>query len=299
MSISSRLIYWLRGALNTLRLVRQSTLAFSGLCIVSALAFIAITAPYIVPYPEDIGAIVHPSLINKPPSLAHPFGTDWFGRDLLTRCLYAARVSLSASLIVVLAGVCIGTIIGLIAGYFGGIVDEVLMRVTDAFLSIPSLILAIAIAAVLGHGITNAIIALSVTWWPWYARLVRGEVINIRNEVYILAARAMGASSWYIMFRHILPNIAGPILVNASMDMGFAILAIASLGFIGLGAVPPTPEWGSMISAALQYGLDYWWELVFPGLMIFIAVLGFNLLGDGLRDLLDPRFRTGRGVPRI
>lgn len=296
---SSKFKYWIHETKLALRLIKSSPLSLAGTIIILALTIIAIIAPHIIPYPEDIGAIAHPEKLHQPPSLEHPFGTDEMGRDVFSRCIYGTRISLFAGALVVLIGLTVGTIIGLVAGYFGGLVDDILMRITDAFLSIPSLVLAIAIAATLGPGLMNAIIALAATWWPWYARLVRSGVLSVKNELYVLAAKAAGASSWYIMIKHILINAIAPAIINASMDLGFAILAIAALGFLGLGARPPTPEWGSMISIARKYLPEYWWETLFPGLMIFLAVLGFNLLGDGLRDIMDPRFRRGRGVWRI
>jgi peptide/nickel transport system permease protein len=275
----------------------------AGLVITLTLTFIAISvsvAPdYILPYPEDIGAVVHPDRIHAPPSLEHPFGCDEMGRDILTRVLYGTKISFMAAASVVALGMLIGIAVGLPAGYVGGRLDNILMRLTDAFLSIPSIVLALAIAAALGRGLWNAVIALAVTWWPWYARLVRSVALSVKNEEYVIAAKIMGASSVYIMFKHVLPSALGPLLVNATLDLGFAILAIAALGFLGLGARPPTPEWGTMISVARQYLPAMWWEATFPGLMIFISVLGFNLLGDGLRDALDPRLRRGVSLWRV
>ncbi len=285
-----------------LYLIRRSPLTLAGLGIIGTMTIIALIcaiAPWILPYPEDIGAVAHPELMHCPPSWQHPFGCDEMGRDILTRVLYGTKVSLFAGALVVAIGLSVGTLIGLIAGYIGGIVDDVLMRITDAFLSIPSLILALAIAATLGRGLWNAIIALAIAWWPWYARLVRSTTLAIKNELFVIAARVTGARPIYIMIRHILPNALGPAIINATLDLGFAILAIAALGFLGLGARPPTPEWGLMINIARRYLPEMWWEATFPGLMIFLAVLGFNLLGDGLRDLLDPKFRRGARVWRI
>ncbi len=283
-------------------LLKRSPLTLAGLIIIGTLSVIALIctiAPQILPYPEDIGSATHPELLHCPPSPEHPFGCDYLGRDVLTRVIYGTKISLYAGALVVLLGLSLGTLIGLIAGYVGGIVDDVLMRITDAFLSIPGLVLALAIAATLGRGLMNAIIALAVTWWPWYARLVRSCTLAVKNELFVLAARIMGARSIVIMLKHILPNALGPAIINATLDLGFAILALASLGFLGLGATPPTPEWGAMISEARKYLPNMWWEATFPGLMIFLAVLGFNLLGDGLRDLLDPKFRRGARVWRI
>ena len=190
-----------------------------------------------------------------------------------------------------LVGSIIGALVGGIAGFAGGWLDEALMRFTDLMLTIPSLILAMAIAAALGPGLANMVVAIALSWWPGYARLVRGEVIARKEETYVLAARALGASPARLLLRHVLPNILSPVIVKMSLDMGFAILTVASLGFVGIGVKPPTPEWGSLLSLARGYLPDYWWTAIFPGLAIFLAVFGFNLLGDGLRDVLDPRAR--------
>ena len=201
------------------------------------------------------------------------------------------RVSLFAALAVVMLGALVGTIVGAVAGYFGGWTDEILMRLADLKLTIPGLILAMAVAAALGPGIFNMIIAIALSWWPGYARLVRGEVIAKKEELFVTAALALGAGSVRILRRHILPNVMTPVIVKMSLDMGFAILTVASLGFIGIGVKPPTPEWGSLLSVARNYMPDYWWTAIFPGLAIFVAVFGFNLLGDGLRDVFDPKAR--------
>ena len=188
-------------------------------------------------------------------------------------------------------GALVGTIVGAVAGYFGGWTDEILMRLADLKLTIPGLILAMAVAAALGPGIFNMIIAIALSWWPGYARLVRGEVMAKKEEMFVTAALALGAGSARILRRHILPNMMTPVIVKMSLDMGFAILTVASLGFIGIGVKPPTPEWGSLLSVARNYMPDYWWTAIFPGLAIFVAVFGFNLLGDGLRDVFDPKAR--------
>jgi peptide/nickel transport system permease protein len=203
----------------------------------------------------------------------------------------AARVSLLAGLAVVVIGTLVGLLVGAVAGFAGGWIDEALMRVTDLMLTIPSLILAMAIAAALGPGLVNMVIAISLSWWPGYARLVRGEVLARKEEVYVLAARALGASPARVLLRHVLPNILSPVIVKMSLDMGFAILTVAALGFIGIGVRPPTPEWGMQLAVARSYMPDFWWTAIFPGLAIFLAVYGFNLLGDGLRDVLDPKAR--------
>nr|WP_277817293.1 ABC transporter permease [Pseudoroseomonas aerophila] len=192
---------------------------------------------------------------------------------------------------VVIVGAAFGVFVGAIAGFLGGWVDEVLMRLADLKLTVPGLILAMAVAAALGPGIVNMVFAIALSWWPGYARLVRGEVMAKREETFVLASRAMGAGTNRLLWKHILPNIMSPIIVKMSLDMGFAILTVASLGFIGIGVKPPTPEWGSLLSVARVNMPDYWWTAIFPGLAIFMAVFGFNLLGDGLRDLLDPKAR--------
>jgi peptide/nickel transport system permease protein len=226
-----------------------------------------------------------------PPSAAHWFGTDEVGNDILTRLLIGTRLSLEIAVIITGVATIVGVPLGILAGFRGGWTREIIMRVTDVFLSVPALVLAIAIVAALGIGIVNAIIALSLVWWPGYVRLVESKTLSLKGEAYVEAARLAGASTARILFSHILPNCLSPILVKASMDMGMAILAAASLGFIGLGAQPPTPEWGAMISIGRNYLPTWWWYATFPGLAIYLTVLGFNLMGDGLRDVFDPKSR--------
>ena len=225
------------------------------------------------------------------PSLAHPFGTNELGQDVFSLVLAGTRVSVLAGLAVVVLGSFVGLVVGAIAGYAGGWTDEILMRLSDLKLTVPGLILAMAVSAALGPGILNMVVAISLSWWPGYARLVRGEVMAKKEEMFVTAARAIGAGPGRILFRHILPNVMTPVIVKMSLDMGFAILTVASLGFIGIGVKPPTPEWGSLLSVARGYMPDFWWTAIFPGFAIFIAVFGFNLLGDGLRDVFDPRAR--------
>jgi peptide/nickel transport system permease protein len=252
---------------------------------------VAAFGPWLVPYPEDATGATHLDHKLAAPSAAHWFGTDEVGNDVYTRVVLGARVSLQVGLIITLVAAGIGVPLGVIAGYLGGLGGEVIMRVTDLFLAVPGLVLALAIVGALGPGIVNAMIALSLVWWPGYVRLVEGKALSLRSEVFVEAARAVGTGRLRIVLVHILPNCLSPIVVKASMDMGLAILAAASLGFIGLGAQPPIPEWGAMISHGRNYLPTWWWYSAFPGLFIYLTVLGFNLLGDGLRDMLDPKSR--------
>jgi peptide/nickel transport system permease protein len=270
---------------------RQSGLSMLGAALVLAVLVIAVIGPWIAPFPEHVAGGVDTANRFRPPSLAHPFGTNELGQDVLSLVLAGTRVSVLAGLGVVLIGTVVGTLVGAVAGFVGGWADEILMRLADLKLVVPGLILAMAVAAALGPGLFNMVIAIALSWWPGYARLVRGEVIARKEEVYVTAARAMGASPARVLFRHVLPNIVSPIVVKMSLDMGFAILTVASLGFIGIGVRPPTPEWGTLLSVSRSYMPDFWWTAVFPGLAMFVAIFGFNLLGDGLRDVLDPRAR--------
>jgi peptide/nickel transport system permease protein len=265
--------------------------AMFGLVLVLFFFTIAAIGPWIVPYPEDAAGAVHMDQKLLPPSAEHLFGTNEVGNDIFTRVVLGTRLTLKIALIVTGVAVLIGVPLGMVAGYVGGWVQEVIMRITDIFLGVPGLILAIAIVGALGPGITNAMLALSLVWWPGYVRLVQAKTLSLKNEIYVDAARSMGAGPLRIVFIHILPNCTSPIIVKASMDMGMAILGATSLGFLGLGAQPPEPEWGAMISIARSYLPDWWWYSFFPGAAIFITVMGFNLLGDGLRDILDPRHR--------
>lgn len=269
----------------------QSGLSILGAGIVVLVVVFAIFGPWLAPYPEHVAGGVNTALRFQPPSLAHPFGTNELGQDMLSLVLAGTQVSVLAGLGVVVIGTLVGTLVGAIAGYAGGWTDEILMRLCDLKLTIPGLILAMAVAAALGPGMLNMVIAISLSWWPGYARLVRGEVIAKKEESFVTAARAIGASPARILVRHILPNIVSPVVVKMSLDMGFAILTVASLGFIGIGLRPPTPEWGTLLSISRSYMPDFWWTAMFPGLAMFVTVFGFNLLGDGLRDVLDPRAR--------
>ncbi len=269
--------------------IRHHPLALAGMIITIVLIATAVFAPYIAPYdPYDI---VQEDRL-EPPSFRHPFGTDDNGRDIFSRVIWGSRLSLAAVGVVLIVACSIGIFVGSIAGYLGGKVDEILMRVTDMFLAFPAMILAMVIASALGPSLLNAMIAIAVVWWPWYARLLRGQILYLKNQEYVEAARALGASNRRILLKYILPNCTAPIIVQATLDSGYAILTTASLSFIGVGALAPTPEWGSMISIGRSFILAQWWFPTFPGLAIFLAVAGFNLLGDGLRDILDPRLNT-------
>jgi len=218
-------------------------------------------------------------------------GTDELGRDIFSRVLYGGRVSVATAIIAVSISLLIGVPLGAVAGAYGGKIDNLIMRITDVFLSFPPLLLAIALVAVMGAGLTNAILAISVSWWPWYTRLVRGQAISVKERVFVQAAETIGTPKSKIIFKHILPNCISPTIVQASMDMGGVILTVASLSFLGLGAKAPLPEWGLMISTGRTFFPDKWWYCIFPGLAIFITVLCFNLLGDAIREILDPKTR--------
>lgn len=283
----ARVDAWRRGFYR----LRQSWLSLLGLSLVVLLLFVAAAGNWIAPYPEHLSGGIDTAMRFKPPSWQHIMGTNELGQDVWSLVLGGARISLFAGVAVVVLAAVVGTILGAVAGYLGGWTDELLMRLADLKLTLPGLILAMAVAAALGAGTMNMIFAIALSWWPGFARLARGEVLSRREEVYVLAARALGAGPVRIMWRHILPNIVSPIIVKMSLDVGFAVLTVASLGFVGIGVKPPTPEWGQMLSTARGYLPDFWWTAIFPGAAIFLAVLSFNLLGDGLRDVLDPKSR--------
>jgi peptide/nickel transport system permease protein len=237
-----------------------------------------------------------PNLIDRlePPSTSHLMGTDHLGRDIFSRVLAGTHIALEVALIVLAIALVVGIVVGLAAGLAGGLVDEVLMRLTDLFLAFPALILAAAITFTLGASLQTTMVALATVYWPWYARIARGQVLSLREREFILAARTMGASRIRLMFRTLLPNVAPILLVQATLDVGYVMLSTAGLSFLGLGAQPPTPEWGSTILASLPYQPDAWWYAAFPGLTLAVTALGFNLVGDGLRDWLDPLLRSFR-----
>jgi len=274
-----------------MHLVRRSPLTIVGIAIIMMLLTIAIFAPYLAPYPEDAAETVHHDRILLPPSEEHIFGTDDLGRDIFSRVLFGARISLLVGIIVIVVSTGIGIPLGAVAGLVKGKFDDFIMRTTDIFMAFPPFVLAMVVTAALGPSITNAMIAIAVTWWPWYTRLVRAQTLSIREQPYIEACMAMGLPRARLILRHILPNCLGPVFVQATLDLGYTILTAAALSFLGLGARVPTPEWGLMISLGRKYLPDWWWYATFPGLAIMTTVLGFNLLGDGLRDILDPRIR--------
>lgn len=269
------------------RLLRRKGALF-GLVVITLFIAMAVFAPLIARYDPTAQSY---SLIRRPPSDLHWFGTDELGRDLLTRIIYGARASLLAGVISVSIALGIGVPIGLCAGYLGGLVDAVLSRITDAMLACPYLIFAIALAFLLGPSLSNAMIAIGIATTPIFVRLTRGLVFSVKVEVYIEGARMVGNPGWRIALRHILPNILPSLLVQATLSIATAIIAEASLSFIGLGQQPPAPSWGSMLNAAQRFLVNAPWMAVWPGLAIFLTVLSFNLLGDGLRDALDPRER--------
>ena len=266
--------------------LRRSPLSMIGLSITLGLILLAIFAPQIAPYPKDVDTI-HFERAFHPPSREFLFGTDEVGRDVLSRVIFGARISLSVGIAVLTIALVIGVPLGLIAGYVGGPLNTAIMRTTDVFLAIPPLVLALAVSAVLTPTLQNSIIAIAFGWWPWYTRLVQGQVLSIKEETFVEACRSAGASPWYIAFKEILPNILSILVVKVTLDIGYAILTGAVLGFLGLGVRPPTPEWGTMASNGRLHLPARWWMTTFSGLAIFVTVLGFNLLGDGLRDALD------------
>ncbi|MFO1303811.1 MAG: ABC transporter permease [Burkholderiales bacterium] len=266
---------------------RRYGLAAVGAGIIVLWILLALLAPWIAPYKPDVVDVTQRLL---PPSPAHWLGTDALGRDVLSRLLYGGRVSLFVSIAVVLLGAAFGVIVGGVAAYSGRWIENALMRFTDLVLCFPPIILAMAIAAALGIGTVNTMIAMLVVWWPKFARLARGLVLVQRNQEYVEAAHVIGYGPGRVLFKHIMPNALGPLIVLVTLDVGHAIIVFAGLSFLGLGVVPPTPEWGAMVSEGREL-VEQWWCATFPGLAIFSVVMGFNFLGDGIRDWLDPRAR--------
>ena len=274
-----------------LKLILKNPLTAIGLFIIILSAIVALFPQQIAPYPDQGRGASDLNSRLLSPSLQHLCGTDNLGRDILSRIVYGTRISLRAAVLVIAIVVAIGVPLGILAGYYGGRIDQLIMRVADMILAFPSLLLAISIVAAIGPSLTNAMIAISIPWWPWYTRLARSQAISLRERQFVEAARAVGMSNIRIMFRHILPNCLSPIIVQASLDMGYVILSLAGLGFLGMGTQPPMADWGVMVSAGRDFFLNQWWYSTFPGLAIFITVLAFNILGDGLREALDPRTR--------
>ncbi len=266
---------------------RRNPLAMIGLFISLTLIFMSIFAPLLAPYDPIVQSL--PDRLLPPLTPGHWMGTDDFGRDIYSRLLYGSRITLYIVLLVILTAPVVGLIIGTVAGYFGGWVDAVLMRITDIFLAFPKLILALALVAVLGPGMVNAVLAIAITSWPPYARVARAETLTVRNSDYIAGTRLQGASALRLIWGHVMPMCLPSVIIRVTLDMAGVILTAAGLGFLGLGVQPPLPEWGLMISAGRKFLFEQWWVATMPGLAIFIVSLGFNLLGDGLRDVLDPR----------
>jgi peptide/nickel transport system permease protein len=278
----------IREFLFTLKLLSRNPSAVAGFVIITSMVLIALASPLIAPYNP-----IRISLSERlsPPSLTHLFGTDEMGRDILSRVMYGARISLRIGVLVIAIAGGLGSLIGAVAGYLGGKTDNIIMRVMDVILSFPPLVLAMAMAAALGPNLNNAVIAVAFVMIPKFARMVRGEALAVKEKQFIAAARASGAGNLWIIIHHILPNCFSSVIVLATLILGDTILVAASLSFIGLGAQPPTPEWGAMISVGRKFLMDQWWYPTFPGLFILMTVIGFNIMGDALRDILDPRIR--------
>ena len=272
--------------------VRGDSLAMISLVAIVAIAMLAIAAPLVAPYPDQGMGVTNIEQKLQAPSWQLLLGTDSLGRDILSRVLFGARKALIAGFSIVAIGSIVGTILGAVAGYFGGWIDEAIMRVTDIFLAFPPLLLAMTVAVVLEPSLTNAIIAISLTWWPWYARIARGQAVSIRERKYVKAARGIGVDHATVILRHILPNILTPISVQAMLDLGAAILTVTALSFVGLGVPQPTADWGAMISEGRIYvQTGHWWVPTFPGLALFLTIMAANLLGDAVQAATNPRTR--------
>lgn len=268
------------------RRLSKNKLALLGLGIVVFFVIIALFAPYITPYPWNE---VDLSRALQPPSWKHLLGTDEFGRDIFSRIIYGTRVSLQFAFFAQLISISIGTVLGLVAGFYGGWIDDLIMRIVEVLFAFPFLLFVIAVVSTLGTGIHNLYLAVALIGWAGVSRIVRGQVLSLRERDFVAGAQAIGASTWRILFRHILPNALSPIIIEATLGMGGMIMLEAGLSFLGLGVQAPTPSWGSMVQAGLAYLRSCWWYPIAPGVVIMIVVFGFNLLGDGLRDALDPR----------
>ncbi len=267
----------------------RNWLSVLGLFMVATIVFLAVFAPYVAPYPQHAGKFVDFKGMNQPPSLKHLMGTDTVGRDILSRIIFAFGNALFMAIGVLIVSVPLGTLTGLMAGYYSGTwVDTVIMRVTDVFISLPSLVLALSIAAMLKPTLMNSMMAVTVSWWPWYTRMTYTLASSIRNEYYVQAAELTGASKWHILFREILPNCSSSLFTKMALDVGWVTLVGAALSFVGLGEQPPNPALGTMISEGVERMPAQWWIAVFPSLAVMLVVLGFNLFGDGIRDMLSP-----------
>jgi peptide/nickel transport system permease protein len=266
---------------------RRNPSAVIGSLIVLAVVLTALLAPWIATHPSHVGNVVDFAARHQPPSAEYLLGTDQVGRDVFSRVVFGYRISLTLVVVVLGVSVPFGVVLGLLAGYYGGWVETLIMRLTDVFLAIPALVMALALTAALTPNLTNAMIAISALWWTWHTRLVYGIVRSLRTEEYVEAAQLLGASTFHLLFRELLPNCVSAITVKVTLDAGFVILIGAGLSFLGLGAQPPAPDLGTMVSTGSRYLPDMWWQSVFPGLAILVAILGFNLLGDGLRDQFD------------
>jgi len=290
---------------RTLRPFFHEKMFLAGFIMVGVMVFIAAFAPWISPYPAQgegqtaLTTCPQSAADICPPSAQHLFGTEVTGRDLMSRIFFGIRTSVEISLLVVLLAISIGLAVGLTAGYFGGMVDEALMRITDVFLSFPHLILALVIVAILGPGFNDVIYALGATWWPAFARLARAQALEIRSKPYVVMAKASGVTSRSILGKHILPNAISPLLVQISVDLGAAVLAEAGLSFLGLGVRPPTADLGVIIAESANQLTTAWWYALFPGLFLAVLVIGFNLLGESVRDRVDPRLRGFLGTPLL
>lgn len=266
----------------------RNKLTLTGFIIVGLVVLVGLLAPVLAPYDPNLMDI--PTRLQGPSS-AHPFGTDEMGRDILSRVMYGARISIAVGVIIVAVSAAIGVVLGSLSGYFGGKIDQAVMAVTDMILAFPSMVLALALTAAMGPGLLNTMLAVIIVRIPMYTRLMRGQVLVQKEQQYVRAARTFGEKPFWIVARHIVPNCLTPLMVQMTLGIGDAILIASSMSFIGLGAQPPTPEWGAMISTARVYAIDQWWYAAFPGLSILITIMGFNLIGDGIRDILDPRSR--------
>ena len=297
--LQNRITYWkqrhsseISDVKESLFLIRKSSLTSIGLVIILLLVCVAIFAPFIAPYNP-----VEMKLDDRlaPPSKDHLLGTDELGRDILSRIIYGAGVALKIMLIVLAIDLPLGILLGLIAGYFGGWIDEIIMRIADIFMAFPRLVLAMAIGTALGPSLRNTMIAIALTMWPVYARLARGETLSIKERTFIEAERALGSSNLSILIFNILPLCFSTLIIRATLDMGNIIRIAAGMSFLGLGAQPPTPDWGLMISSGRNFLVNQWWVPTFPGFAILLTVFAFNLLGDGIRDISDPHLRRGQG----